>query len=242
MTGRSRINLIELQLDTINPVLIGGNGATGTIKLGVNNAAISDIADAADVFKTLAISQPSRGSKAPSDAPDTGFPLRLGEAVLWRSKPTFASFVCSESLLIVVYVAVALSTPYLYNAIHNTHDWVPTWPIIGAVLAVAAIVSPVFMSWRATNTDYFVTSHRVVITRKFSATSRRVTYREWPETLNMRLLSRMGGGGTIVFEKHYGYRKSMDEFTFIAIPDASTVFALVQQTRTTPAPPPGFGS
>jgi len=236
MTGRSRIKLTELQLDAINPVLVGGTGATGTIKLGVDNAAFNEIPDSADVFKSLTISQPSRGAMPQSAASDTGFPLRLGEEILWRSKPSLAAFVCSESLVTVGYVAVALGTPYLYNLIHNSNGWVPSWPLIAAVLAVAAIVSPIFMAWRASSTEYFVTNFRVIVALRFTATSRRGTFREWPETMGMRLLLRSGGCGTIVFEKQFGRKGSVDEFTFIAIPDAASIFDLVKRTRDTGIP------
>jgi hypothetical protein len=236
MTGRSRIKIIELQLDAIKPILIGGNGATGTIKFGVDDTAFNDIPDAANVFRNLTISQPSRGATSQLAKCDTSFPLRLGEEVLWKSKPNFASFVCSESLVMITLVAVALAVPYLYNLIHNTIGWEPSWPQIGIVLAIAAIVSPILVAWRAASTEYFVTNYRVVITRKFTATSQKVTYREWPETMSMRLLRRGGNCGTIVFEKQYGRKRSVDEFSFIAIPEAASTFDLVRRTRETGVP------
>ena len=236
MTGRSRVKLTELQLGAINPILIGGNGSTGTIKLGVDGTAFNEIPDAALVFRSLTISQPSRGVAKQTAASNADFPLRLGEEVLWKSKPNFAAFVSSESLVTVGYVAVLLSTPYLYNLIHQSNGWVPSWPLIAAILAVVAIVSPIFMAWRAANTEYFVTNSRVVITRTFTATSRETTFREWPETMGMRLQHRSGGCGTIIFEKQYGRKRSVDEFTFIAIPDAASVFDLVKRTRDTATP------
>ena len=236
MTGRSRVKFTELLLDAIKPVLIGGNGATGTIKFGVDSTAFNEIPDAANVFRNLALSQPSRGAISQMQTSDTSFPLRLGEEVLWKSKPHLAAFVLSESLVTVAQVAVALAVPYLYNLIHNSTGWEPSWPQIGVVLVIASILSPACMAWRAANTEYFVTNYRVVVTRKFTATSKRVTCREWQETMNMRLLRRSGGCGTIVFEKHYGRKKSLDEFTFIAIPDAASIFELVKRTRDTRVP------